>query len=454
MLAYQLIERKRDGGRIEPDEWRELIASYLRDEVTDGQMAALLMAIYFRGLDRDETAALTDTMLHSGASLDLSHINGPRLDKHSTGGVGDKVSLILAPLIASLGAVVPMMSGRGLGHTGGTLDKLESIQGFRTRLSLAETRSQIDRIGCALIGQSEEIAPADRRLYALRDSTATVESIPLIAASIMSKKLAEGLTGLVLDIKRGSGAFMPQVERGLELAHTMVALGQRHGVPVVALLTAMDRPLGRACGNALELEEAIHALHGEGPPDLMQVTYALGAEMLVLGGIAPGRDAARRAMEVAISSGRAAAKFREIVEAQGGDPGVVDDPSRLPQAGCCELFFAPRAGFIASIDPRRVGFGVIQLGGGRSKPGDPVDHSVGFVLAARPGDLVREGEPLATIMARDSGGVESGRQALQQAIVIADEADYPLPLISHRVTIEGAMPYESSDTPIEVVAQP
>ena len=454
MLAYQLIERKRDGGRIEPGEWRELIAAYLRDEVTDAQMASLLMAVFFRGLDRDETAALTDTMLHSGAALDLSHLTAPRLDKHSTGGVGDKVSLILAPLIASLGVVVPMMSGRGLGHTGGTLDKLESIHGFRTRLSLAEARLQIERIGCALIGQSEEIAPADRRLYALRDSTATVESIPLIAASIMSKKLAEGLTGLVLDIKRGSGAFMPQVERGLELAHTMVALGHRHGVPVVALLTAMDRPLGRACGNALELEEAIHALHGEGPPDLMKVTYALGAEMLVLGGIAPSRDAARRAMEVAISSGRAAGKFREIVEAQGGDPGVVDDPSTLPQAQRCELFFAPRAGFVATVDPRRVGFGVIELGGGRSKPGDPVDHSVGFVLAARPGDLVREGEPVATIMARDDDGIEAGRRALTEAIVIAEEADYPLPLISHRVTIEGATLYESSDTPVEVAVQP
>lgn len=453
MLAYQLIERKRDGGRIEPGEWQELIASYLRDEVTDAQMASLLMAVFFRGLDRDETAALTDTMLHSGASLDLSHLNAPRLDKHSTGGVGDKVSLILAPLIASLGAAVPMMSGRGLGHTGGTLDKLESIRGFRTRLSLAEARSQIERIGCALIGQSEEIAPADRRLYALRDATATVESIPLIAASIMSKKLAEGLTGLVLDIKRGSGAFMPQVERGLELAHTMVALGQRHGVPVVALMTAMDRPLGRACGNALELEEAIHALHGEGPPDLMRVTYALGAEMLVLGGISPSRDAARRAMEVSISSGKAAAKFREIVEAQGGDPGVVDDPSTLPQAQCCELYFAPRSGFVATVDPRRVGFGVIELGGGRSNPGDPVDHSVGFVLAARPGDLVREGEPVATIMARDSAGIEAGRRTLSEAIVIGEEADYPLPLISHRVTVEGAVPYESSDTPVEVSAQ-
>jgi pyrimidine-nucleoside phosphorylase len=450
MLAYQLIERKRNGGRIEAGEWRELISGYLRDEVTDAQMAALLMAIYFQGLDRPETAALTDTMLHSGATLDLTHLSAPRLDKHSTGGVGDKVSLILAPLIASLGAAVPMMSGRGLGHTGGTLDKLESIPGFRTQLSLGETRAQIDRIGCALIGQSGEIAPADRRLYALRDSTATVESIPLIAASIMSKKLAEGLTGLVLDIKRGPGAFLPDLERGIELAHTMVALGQGHGVPVVALLTAMDRPLGRSCGNALELEEAIHALHGEGPPDLMRVTYALGAEMLALGGLAASRDAARRAMEVAISSGKAADKFREIIDAQGGDAGVVDDPSRLPQAACCELFFAPRAGFVASIDPRRVGFGVIELGGGRSKAGDPVDHSVGFVIATRPGDLVRDGEPLATVMARDDAGIAAGRRALQEAIVLDDEAEYPLPLISHRVTVEGAMPYESSDTPVEV----
>jgi pyrimidine-nucleoside phosphorylase len=342
-----------------------------------------------------------------------------------------------------------MMTGRGLGHTGGSLDKLESIAGFRTHLSLAEAREQLEQVGCALIGQSEEIAPADRRIYALRDSTATVESIPLIAASIMSKKLAEGLSGLVLDIKRGSGAFMPEVEQGLELAQLMVALGHRHRVPVTAVVTAMDRPLGRACGNALELEEAIHALHGEGPPDLMRVTYALGAEMLVMGGLATNRDAAHRAMEVAISSGKAAEKFQQIIAAQGGNPAVVEEPSLLPQAECCELFHAPHAGFVASIDPRQVGFGVIELGGGRSKPGDPVDHSVGFVIAVRPGDMVREGEPVATIMARNDAGTAAGRRAMERALVIADEADYPLPLISHRVTIEGVSPYES-ETPVEV----
>src|SRR5919204_5812357 len=284
MLAYRLIERKRDGGRIEPREWRALIHAYAAGHVPDYQMAALLMAAFLRGLDAAETGALTDAMLASGRTLDLSHLAAPRVDKHSTGGVGDKVSLVLAPLVASLGVVVPMMSGRGLGHTGGTLDKLEAIPGLRTELSLADARAQLERVGCAMIGQTAEIAPADRRMYALRDATATVESIPLIAASIMSKKLAEGLTGLVLDVKRGSGAFLPDLERDVELARTMIALGADRGCPVVALVTAMDRPLGRACGNAVEVEEAIHALKGEGPPDLMEVTYALGAEMLVLGG--------------------------------------------------------------------------------------------------------------------------------------------------------------------------
>ncbi|MBU6365630.1 MAG: thymidine phosphorylase [Gemmatimonadetes bacterium] len=441
MLARTLIERKRDGGRIAPAEWRALLAGYVDGTVPDYQMAALAMAVFFAGLDRDEVRALTAEMLASGAALDLRHLPVGRVDKHSTGGVGDKVSLVLAPLVAECGVAVPMMSGRGLGHTGGTLDKLEAIPGFRTRLPLPDVVRQLERLGCALFGQTEAIAPADRKLYALRDATATVESIPLIAASIMSKKLAEGLTGLVLDIKRGSGGFLPELDRGLELARIMIGLGADHGCPVVALLTAMDRPLGRACGNALEVEEAIMALRGEGPADLMRVTYALGAEMLVLGGAAADHDAARRRMDVSLSGGRAAARFQAIIEAQGGDPRVVDDPARLPQAAACELVTAARDGVVAQVEPRAIGRAVVALGGGRARMEDAVDPSVGVVVTARPGDLVRRGEPLATVFARDAEGIRMGTEALRQAIVLGDEADPPLPLISHRVTSAGVTRY-------------
>ena len=441
MVANRLIERKRDGGRIAAEEWAPLLDAYVHGGVPDYQMSALMMAIVLRGMDREETAALTRAMLASGKTLDLSHLAMPRVDKHSTGGVGDKVSLVLAPLLASLGVAVPMMSGRTLAHTGGTLDKLESIQGFRTALSLAEARVQLERVGCVLMGQSDEIAPADRRLYALRDATATVESVPLIAASIMSKKLAEGLTALVLDVKRGSGSFLPDLERGLALAHLMVALGHDHDLPVVALLTAMDRPLGRACGNALEVEEAIQALRGEGPPDLIRLTYALGAELLVLSGKAPTHDAAMRLQEIAISSGRAAEKFQAIIAAQGGDADIVDDPGRLPQSAECELYAAARSGVVARIEPRAIGEGVVAMGGGRRRLDDRIDPSVGFVIGVRPGDFVRQGEPLATIFARDDAGVEAGRAALRLAVHIADEADLPLPLISHRVSVTGAEPY-------------
>jgi len=442
MEARALIERKRNGGRLTAAEWRGLMAAYAAGDVPDYQMAALAMAIWFSGLEREEIGALTEAMRASGASLDLDHLPVPRLDKHSTGGVGDKVSLILAPLVSACGVAVPMMSGRGLGHTGGTLDKLEAIPGFRTDLSLAQATRQLEAIGCALIGQTAEIAPADRKLYALRDATATVDSIPLIAASIMSKKLAEGLTGLVLDVKRGSGAFLPALEQGLALAETMIQLGADHGVPVVALLTAMDRPLGRACGNALETEEAIMALRGDGPPDLMAVTYALGAEMLVMGGVARSRDEARRRMEVALSSGEALAQFRRIVEAQGGDPRVLDEPERLPQAAEVEVYRAGRDGVVAEVAPRPIGEGITALGGGRTRVEDRIDPAVGFVISARPGDLVRAGEPLATIFARDAAGVTAGRVALDRAIAIRDEAEPPLPLISHRVTELGATPYE------------
>ena len=442
MLAYRLIERKRDGGRIEAGEWRALVLAYAAGHVPDYQMSALLMAALLRGLDHSETVALTEAMIASGLRLDLSHMRMPRVDKHSTGGVGDKVSLVLAPLVASLGVAVPMMSGRGLGHTGGTLDKLESIPGMRTDLTIREAVVQLERVGCVLIGQTEEIAPADKKLYALRSATATVESIPLIASSIMSKKLAEDLTGLVLDVKRGSGSFMPDLDRGLDLARTMIELGADHGCPVVALVTAMDRPLGRACGNALEVEEAIHALRGEGPPDLMRVTYALGAEMLQLAGVARDREAAWRDMEVAISNGRAATLMRDIIDAQGGNGGVVDDPSVLPQAEACELYDSPRRGFVARVEPRAIGRGVIALGGGRQRVEDPIDPSVGFVISAKPGDWVEQGEPLATIFARDTSGGEIGRAALREAILIAEEAEPPLPLVSHRVTMEGVAPYE------------
>ena len=441
MLAHRLIERKRDGGRIEAGEWRALMNAYAANHIPDYQMAALAMAIFIRGLDREETSALTEAMLRSGATLDLSSLDAPRVDKHSTGGVGDKVSLVLAPLVAACGVAVPMMSGRGLGHTGGTLDKLEAIAGFRTDLTLAQAKAQIERLGCALIGQTGEIAPADRKLYALRDATATVESIPLISASIMSKKLAEGLTGLVLDVKRGSGAFLPELERGLDLARRMIELGADHDCPTVALITAMDRPLGRACGNALEVEESMLALRGEGPPDLMEVTYALGAEMLVLGGVAGDIDSARRELEKAIGTGRAAEKMQQIIEAQGGNPGVVDDPAVLPQASHVELFPAPRRGFVAKVEPRAIGRGIIALGGGRTKIEDRVDPSVGFVITAKPGDWVEAGEPLATVFASDRSGVESGRATLRVAIVIADEADPPLPLVSHRVTAAGVELY-------------
>ena len=437
MLAHRLIERKRDGGKLDAGEWRALIMAYSAGHIPDYQMSAFLMACFLRGLDRAETAALTDAMLNSGVRFDLSSLGKPRIDKHSIGGVGDKVSLILAPLVSALGVAVPMVSGRGLGHTGGTLDKLESIPGFRTDLTLAEARDQLDAIGCALMGQTAEVAPADRKMYALRDATATVESVSLIASSIMSKKLAEDLTGLVLDVKRGSGAFLTSFEQEVTLATEMIELGESHGCPVVALFTAMDRPLGRACGNALEVEEALATLKGEGPDDLVEVTIALSAEMLLLAGICRDLDEARAELKGALKSGKAADQFRRIVERQGGNPDVLDDPALLPQAAECELFTAHRGGVIQRVEPRAIGKGIIALGGGRTTMADAVDPAVGFVITAKPGDVVETGEPLASVYARDRAGIERGRSALRGAIMIGDEAEPPLPLVSHRVTKTG-----------------
>ena len=443
MIVPRLIERKREGGRLEEAEWHELIREYAAGKVPDYQMSALLMAIFFRGLDRGETNALTDSMIESGGRLELSHIDSARIDKHSTGGVGDKVSLILAPLIASLGVAVPMMSGRGLGHTGGTLDKLESIPGFRTNISLAQAARQVESIGCALIGQTKEIAPADRKLYALRDATATVEVIPLIAASIMSKKLAEGLTGLVLDVKQGSGAFMPDPDRAQALARAMIQLGADRGCPVVALLTAMDRPLGFACGNAIEVRESIDALSGAGPEDLMEVTYALGAEMLLLAGVASSAADAWRMMRDSIGSGRALEKFAEIIEAQGGDARVVDNQELLPSAPVKAEYLAARDGYVTEIAPRTVGHGVIALRGGRRTMEDHIDPSVGFVITAKPGDRVRRGQILATIHALDEAGIREGKRALSEAISIGEAKVAPLPLVSVKITSDGVRKWES-----------
>lgn len=438
MIVPRLIERKREGGRLEDSEWHQLIAAYAAGDVPDYQMSSLLMAIYFRGLDRGETNALTDSMIQSGGTLDLSHLKQARIDKHSTGGVGDKVSLILAPLIASLGVAVPMMSGRGLGHTGGTLDKLESIPGFRTNLSLAQAAKQVESIGCALIGQTSQIAPADRKLYALRDATATVEVIQLIAASIMSKKLAEGLTGLVLDVKQGSGAFMPNSEQATKLARAMIQLGEDRGCPVVALLTAMDRPLGLACGNALEVKESIESLQGNGPRDLMEVTYALGAEMLMLAGVSPDVEDAWARLRNSISSGAAIEKFAQIIEAQGGDARIIDNQSMLASAPRTGDFKADRSGFVLEVVPRAVGYGIIALGGGRRTMEDTVDPAVGFVISAKPGDEVTAGDTLAVVHARDDAGLNQGMRVLAEAITLGDEPGKCLDLVSTRITASGS----------------
>jgi len=436
MVIPALIEHKRDGGALTAEQWSGLIRAYVAGQVPDYQMSALLMAIYFRGLEPAELTALTDTMIDSGDRLHFDGHPRPVADKHSTGGVGDKVSLLLAPMVASCGVAVPMMSGRGLGHTGGTLDKLESIPGFRTNLSLREARAQVDRLGCAMLGQTPEIAPADKRLYALRDVTATVESIPLISASIMSKKLAEGLNGLVLDVKTGSGAFLTDPAKSIELARTMIALGEARGCPTVALLTAMDRPLGRACGNALEMEEAIEGLRGSGPADLLELTYALGAEMLVLVGAAPSLADARARLQQSVASGRALETFARVIEAQGGNPEVIEDLGLLPQAQAVEVYRAEATGVVAAVEPRRIGRAIVQLGGGRTAVEDAVDPTVGFVITVKPGDPVRAGEPIASIFARDAAGIAIGTAALREAVSIGDTGRLT-PLISHRITGRG-----------------
>jgi pyrimidine-nucleoside phosphorylase len=441
MNAYRLVQRKRDGETLSADDITAFFRGYASGAVAEYQMAAFLMAVYFRGLSGGELDALVDVMLHSGEVVALPDVHLPRVDKHSTGGVGDKVSLVLAPLVASLGVAVPMMSGRGLGHSGGTVDKLEAIPGFRVGLSLPEYRAQMARIGCALITQTAEVAPLDRRLYALRDVTATVEAIPLIASSIMSKKLAEGIDALVLDVKEGNGAFLPEPERADELARTMIGIGERYGKRVVALITAMDRPLGHAIGNALEVEESILALRGEGPADLREVTLALAAEMLVVAGVAHDAREARRRAAGALDDGSALEMFGLIVEEQGGNPFVLDDPALLPQAPVRRVVAADRAGTVLAMNTRAIGLAAVELGAGRLALDDVVDPAVGFHLTVKPGDAVVNGQAIATVHARTEADAERAAAALLAAIDIGEGQANPLPLVSRRITSAGIERY-------------
>jgi pyrimidine-nucleoside phosphorylase len=426
---YDLIKRKRDGGRLGGAEIRAFIDGVTKGSVPDYQAAALLMAVFFRGLDEKELAAWTQAMLQSGEILDLSDIKGVKVDKHSTGGVGDKVSISLAPLVACLGVPVPMISGRGLGHTGGTLDKLEAIPGFRVDLPADRFARQVRRIGLAMIGQTGELAPADRKLYALRDVTATVESIPLIAASIMSKKLAAGIDGLVLDVKVGAGAFMKTLPDARQLARTLVSIGRHAGKDVIALLTAMDQPLGLAVGNALETAEAIKLLHGDAPADLVTVTLELGARMLVIGGKARDRDSGLRKLERVIQSGRALQKLRAMVEAQGGDPRVVDDPDLLPRAPVQTSVKAPRAGYVQAIDAEAVGVAAMMLGAGRAKAEDKVDPAVGILLRRKVGARVRRGDDLATLYGNGEGPLADSARRVVAAYTIDREEPPARPLV-------------------------
>lgn len=421
MDAPEIIRKKRDGQTLSREEIFDFVGCATRGEIPDYQSSALLMAIFFRGLDARETADLTEAMMRSGEVLDFSEIPLPKVDKHSTGGVGDKTSLIIAPVAAAGGLAVPMVSGRGLGHTGGTLDKLESIPGFNTRLSLAEFRRVLGKCGLALIGQTEEFAPADRKFYALRDVTATVESLPLIAASIMSKKLAEGIDGLVLDVKTGSGAFMKKFEDSRALAERMVEIGAACGAKVRGLITDMNQPLGNAVGNALEVIESLETLKGRGPQDLVKVSRELTAQMFVVGGVDGTLDQARRRFDSLIASGKAVEKFAEVVTTQGGDARVVEDYSRLPAAQHEDSFVASQDGYVAELEAETIGRASMVLGAGRERLDSVIDPAVGIVFEKKVGDPVSAGERICALYANDRARIPPAREKLSRAIVVSPE---------------------------------
>jgi pyrimidine-nucleoside phosphorylase len=433
MLVTDLIRRKRDGAELQRNEIEFLVNGYTRDQIPDYQMSAWLMAVLLRGMTRAELAALTETMLNSGQVLDFSELGAAKTDKHSTGGVGDKTSLIVAPIVAAGGLYVPMISGRGLGHTGGTLDKLESIPGFNVNLSVTDFRRVLAQCGAALIGQTAEIAPADKKLYALRDVTGTVESPYLICASIMSKKLAEGIDALVLDVKTGSGAFMKSEKDAVFLAELMVETGQRLGKRVCALITDMNQPLGRAVGNALEVAECIEVLNGQGPDDLRELSLVLSASMFLLGkrvrGVAEGRALA----EQMISSGKAREKFREMIGLQGGNAAVMENPGLLPQAKHKSEVKSPATGFITSIMCEQIGTAGVLLGGGRARKEDSVDPAVGIIVHKKLGDSVVAGEALCTVHYNSAERLASAAPLIEKSYTIGSSAPLQARPLVHRV---------------------
>ncbi|MCO5213770.1 MAG: thymidine phosphorylase [Caldilinea sp.] len=432
--AVEVIIAKRDGGRLSDTQIDWVIDAYTRGEVADEQMSALAMAILLNGMGRREIARWTDAMIRSGERMDFSGLSRPTADKHSTGGVGDKITLPLAPLVAVYGVAVPQLSGRGLGHTGGTLDKLESIPGWRAHLSNAEMLAQLSDLGAVICAAGSGLAPADKKLYALRDVTGTVPSLPLIAGSIMSKKLAAGADAIVLDVKCGRGAFMETLADAQALARQMVAIGTLAGRKVTALITQMEQPLGLAVGNALEVQEAIATLHGRGPADFQELVEAVAGEMLLIAGAADDLAGARDLVSDVIADGRAFARFRDFVASQGGDPALVDHPDRLPAAPVVVPVPAPASGFVHALDAREVGLVTVELGGGRQKKGDPIDPAVGVMLAAKVGSEVAAGEPLCTVHAANQAAAEAAIPRLQAAYIILPEPADPLPIVLDRVT--------------------
>jgi len=429
MRAVDIIMKKRDGGALDRAEIGFFVEGVTLGGWPDYQAAALLMAILLRGMTRDETAWLTDAMVRSGVRVNLQDLPGAKVDKHSTGGVGDKTSLILAPVAAACGLQVPMMSGRGLGHTGGTLDKLEAIPGFRVNLSLDEMKAGLQKTGCAMLGQTAQIAPADKKLYALRDVTGTVESIPLISASSMSKKIAEGIDALVLDEKTGGGAFMKTEADSRRLAESLVSIGNASGVRTEAVITAMDTPLGRAVGNALEVIECVEVLSGGGPTDLVEVTVELTARMLVLGQAASDKADAVRRVHAALASGEGLERFRRIVETQGGDPRVIDDCSRLPSAPGRHFVRAGQSGYVTKVDAQLVGRASVALGAGRDRVEDPVDPAVGIVVRAKPGTQVSASDPVLEIHFREQARLDAALKLAELAVKIGDAPPSATPLI-------------------------